>query len=236
MAKRKARDLPEDDLEAEDAESDLDMMLEERRMAKYQIEQERDPADWMADRIKDGAEMNVPDENLAGEEAIGEGAGAVIAQSALDLLRKEHARITDMFSQYETADGEVAADAQLISESVCNALTIHDQLEREIFYPAVREAVGDEGDEFVAQSQIDHDAVERLISDLRALDPGTPEHDETMRSLIEEMSIHIEQEETMLFPLAEERMGDELIELGRELQDLRNQITLGGDSITEDQR
>jgi hypothetical protein len=38
----------------------------------------------------------------------------------------------------------------------------------------------------------------------------------------------------MLFPFAEERLGDELIDLGRALVDLRNQITPGADSITED--
>lgn len=55
-----------------------------------------------------------------------------------------------------------------------------------------------------------------------------------MHSLIAGMSAHIEQEETMLFPLAEERLGDELVKLGRDMQDLRNQITLGRDSVTED--
>lgn len=239
MAKKKLRDAPEDDLnlESEDiqSESDRDLMLEERRIAEYQVEHERDPGDWMADRIKDGAEMNVPDENLAGEEAIGEGADAAIAQSALDFLGKEHTRITDMFAQYETSGSGIVADAELISESLCSELAIHNQLEQEIFYPALREVAGEDGAEFLSQSLIDHDAVEGLITDLRALDPGTPEHDDKMRSLIAGMSVHIEQEETMLFPLAEERIGDVLIELGRAMQDLRNQITLGGDSLTEDQ-
>lgn len=100
----------------------------------------------------------------------------------------------------------------------------------------MRAVAEDDGAEFLAQSQIDHDMVERLITDLRALEPGTPEHDDKMRSLIAGMSVHIEQEETMLFPIAEEQLGDELVELGREMQDLRNQITLGGDSFIEDLR
>ncbi|MGH8770179.1 MAG: hemerythrin domain-containing protein [Burkholderiales bacterium] len=240
MARKKPRKVSEEDLnlDAEDmqSESDLDMMTEERRIAEYQVEQDRDPGDWMANSIKDAAEMNIPDEVLAGEEAIDAGADAAIAQSALDLLRKEHTRITDMFSQYRASGSVVAADAQPISEAVCRDLAIHNQLEQEIFYPAVRAVAGDDGAEFLAQSHIDHDVVERLITDLRALAPGTPEHDDKMRSLIAGMSAHIEQEETMLFPLAEERLGDELVELGREMQDLRNQITLGSDSVTEDLR
>jgi hemerythrin superfamily protein len=231
---RKKREVPEEDLNFEpeevQSESDLDMMLEERQM------KEGDQGDWMAESIKNAAEMNVPDETLAGEEAIGEAADAAIAQSALDLLRRDHARIMDMFAQYEASDEAVAADAQLIAESLCTELTIHNQLEQEIFYPAVRAVAGDDGAEFLAQSHIDHDVVERLVTDLRALTPGTPEHDDKMRSLISGMSAHIEQEETMVFPLAEERLGDELVELGREMVDLRNQITFGRESISEDQR
>jgi hemerythrin superfamily protein len=233
MAKRKRK--PEDDLPLDagdiESEGDVDMIMEERRIAAYESDRERDPADWMAESIKDAAEMNIPDENLTGEEAIGEERDAAIARSALDVLRNEHSRITDMFSQYEASG---IADAALISEALCTELTIHNQLEQEIFYPAVRAVGGEEGAEFLAQSDIDHDMVERLITDLRALEPGTPEHDEKMRSLIAGMSAHIEQEETMLFPFAEERLGDELIDLGRALVDLRNQITPGADSITED--
>jgi hemerythrin superfamily protein len=231
MARRTRKRDNDLDADAIQSENDLDMMFETRRIAEHEIDREGDPGDWMADSIKDGAEMNVPDEHLAGEEAIGEAADAAIATSALDVLRAEHSRITDMFSQYEATG---SADAQLISEAVCSELAIHNQLEQEIFYPAVRAVAGDDGTDFLAQSEIDHDAVERLISDIRALEPGTPEHDEKMRMLIEDMSAHIEQEETMLFPLAEERLGDELIDLGRDLTDLRNQITLGADSITED--
>lgn len=231
----KTRELAEEDLElnADDVESenDLDMVLEERRITHYQTGQERDPGDWMADSIKDAAEMNIPDENLAGEEAIGAAANAAIAQSGLDLLRNEHTRLTDMFAQYQATGG---ADAQLISEVLLTELAIHNQLEQDIFYPAVRVVAGEDGAEFLAQSHIDHDVVERLVSDLRALDPAGPEHEEKMHSLIAGMSAHIEQEETMLFPLAEERLGDELVKLGRDMQDLRNQITLGRDSVTED--
>lgn len=94
MARKKPKQASQEDLslEAEDiqSESDLDMMTEERRIAEYQVEQDRDPGDWMANSIKDAAEMNVPDETLAGEEAIGEGAEAAIAQSALDLLQGAH--------------------------------------------------------------------------------------------------------------------------------------------------
>lgn len=233
MPKRKQRAEEDFELDAEDvqSENDSDMMLEERRMAEHQIKRERDPGDWMADSIKDAAEMNIPDENLAGEEAIGQGADAAIAQSAVDMLTKEHTRLTDMFAQYEATG---TADALLISEALLAELAIHNQLEREIFYPAVRAVAGDDGADFIAQANIDHDVVERLITDLRALEPGSPDHDDKIRSLISEMSAHIEQEETMLFPLAEELLGDELVELGRDMQDLRNQITLGEDSITED--
>lgn len=163
----KTRELAEEDLElnADDVESenDLDMVLEERRITHYQIGQERDPGDWMADSIKDAAEMNIPDENLAGEEAIGAATDAAIAQSGLDLLRNEHTRLTDMFAQYQSTGG---ADAQLISEVLLTELAIHNQLEQDIFYPAVRVVAGEDGAEFLAQSHIDHDVVERLVSDL----------------------------------------------------------------------
>ena len=58
--------------------------------------------------------------------------------NAVDLLKKDHQTVTDLFGQFERA---TAGERQAIATQIFNELTIHATLEEEIFYPAVREQI-----------------------------------------------------------------------------------------------
>ncbi len=66
--------------------------------------------------------------------------------NAVDLLDADHKAVKKMFIDYDALceDGAPAAARRALAEKICQALTVHTQIEEEIFYPAVREATEDD--------------------------------------------------------------------------------------------
>ena len=64
---------------------------------------------------------------------------------ACNLLDTDHRNVKKMFSAYEELTKSRAASATQkrrdLATEICNELTVHAQIEEEIFYPALREAI-----------------------------------------------------------------------------------------------
>ena len=59
------------------------------------------------------------------------------SESGFEALEQDHRRVEQLFSDYERAMEDVRKDE--LVQQICIELTIHAQLEEEIFYPACRE-------------------------------------------------------------------------------------------------
>ena len=70
------------------------------------------------------------------------------AQDAVSLLSADHAEVKQMFETYRQLVDENADDEQRgeLARKICSMLTVHAEIEEEIFYPAMRENVDDELD------------------------------------------------------------------------------------------
>ena len=53
---------------------------------------------------------------------------------AIALLKKDHDEVEDLFKQFSNASGE--GRKEKLARQICQELTIHAQIEEEIFYPA----------------------------------------------------------------------------------------------------
>jgi hemerythrin-like domain-containing protein len=190
----------------------------------------RDPAEWMSDELTDPGERNEPEESEGGEEIIFREENADFPQSALDMLRADHDRISRLFAQYQDSEDGLPSDASTLSEQVIAELELHSRIEQEVFYPSVEAEADADTQDFLMQSEEDHETLSRLISQLRALPAGAPDHHGIFVQLIETMQEHIEQEESMLFPVAEELLGDSLVELGDEMRRLKEELIATGQS------
>jgi hemerythrin superfamily protein len=66
---------------------------------------------------------------------------------ACSLLDTDHKNVKKMFTAYEELAHSKAASApdkkRELAQQICAELTVHTQIEEEIFYPAVREAIKD---------------------------------------------------------------------------------------------
>ncbi|HEX8757427.1 MAG TPA: hemerythrin domain-containing protein [Steroidobacteraceae bacterium] len=127
------------------------------------------------------------------------------------MIRLDHAHVLAAFRRYRSRMAESRKRA--LVENVCLALEIHTQLEEEIFYPAMREIAA--AGEILGKSVPEHEEMRSLIGAIRGMDPLEAAYDETFRKLIRKVLHHVADEETVLLPLAEELMPDELGHLGR---------------------
>lgn len=115
-------------------------------------------------------------------------------RSALTLLIEDHRAVRALFQRFGTA-GE--KEKQEIALQTCKELTIHAQIEEEIFYPALRGFSG-ELDTLVQEALNEHGEAKQLIADIQA-DPSTGLED-AYQSLVASVEHHVQDEETAMFP------------------------------------
>lgn len=142
-----------------------------------------------------------------------------LSPSITSMIRMDHTHVLSTFHQYE--GNSPPRIKKGLADSVCVALEIHAQLEEEIFYPALR-AVADT--ESLRKSVPEHDQMRRLITQLRNMEPGRDNYDETFYELVNVVLHHVADEETLLLPAAERVLADRLGELGAQMTKRRLQL------------
>ena len=67
-------------------------------------------------------------------------------EDAADLLDADHNAVKKMFQEHNAMceDNAPAVAKHRLAKNICQALTVHAQIEEEIFYPQVREAIGND--------------------------------------------------------------------------------------------
>jgi hemerythrin superfamily protein len=132
---------------------------------------------------------------------------------AITLLKQDHRQVEQLFKAFEG----VAADKSEIASEVCRLLTIHAQIEEEIFYPAVREALTDDvSDDLLDEAEVEHDSAKALIAQIEELGDTDELFEAKVKVLGEYIRHHVKEEESELFPRVKEselnleRVGAEL--------------------------
>lgn len=119
-------------------------------------------------------------------------------QEATALLRADHQLVSDLFEQYEKSRSR--DKKQALVAQICSELTVHAQVEEEIFYPAVKEALND--DELVPEATVEHASLKDLIAQLEAGDADEEMYDAKVKVLSEYVKHHVKEEQTEMFPKA----------------------------------
>ena len=160
--------------------------------------------------------------------------GSTRKQDATALLRADHKEVSALFAAYEKARS-TATKRKLVTQ-ICTALTVHAQIEEEIFYPAFRAAgeTRDDGKLFFEAAE-EHGLVDLVLRALEATEPDADEFGAKAKVLGDLVEHHAEEEEEEMFPRAKKLFGRErLLELGAELEarqtGLENEVRSGPQS------
>jgi hemerythrin-like domain-containing protein len=155
------------------------------------------------------------------------------SSDALHILAEDHKKVLDMFEEFEEIKNDPDEEAkQLLIETACAELTIHAQVEEEIFYPAAREVI-DEMD-LLDEAEVEHASARQLITELAAMEPDDDLYDAKFTVLGEYVKHHIQEEEKELFPKLKKAEID-LDELGEEIRqrklELREELGVPTDDL-----
>jgi hemerythrin-like domain-containing protein len=146
---------------------------------------------------------------------------------AIALLTQDHRSVQKMFKefekQHETLDEATKAE---IVRVACQELTIHAQIEEELFYPALREALGEEGKDLLDEAQVEHDSAKQLIGELERMGPGEELFDAKFTVLGEYVNHHIKEENGEIFKEAK-KTGVDLVALGEQMLRRKEELQAG---------
>ncbi|HEY4541850.1 MAG TPA: hemerythrin domain-containing protein [Noviherbaspirillum sp.] len=157
---------------------------------------------------------------------------------AVRMLTDDHKKVKKMFDEFEKIKEKEGMEEQkqLLVETACAELTIHAQLEEEIFYPAARDAI--EEMDLLDEAEVEHASAKQLITELSAMQPGDDLYDAKFTVLGEYVKHHVEEEEKQLFPLVKKSEMD-LAELAQEMQErklvLREELGFMADEAEEEE-
>ena len=136
----------------------------------------------------------------------------VATKGAIALLKADHATVSDLFAEYEKANTSKKKKA-LVAE-ICSELSVHIQIEEEIFYPAVKAALKDKL--LVPEATVEHAGIKDLIAQLEGAEPEGEMYDAKVKVLSEYVKHHVEEEHDEMFPKVKASSLD-LVELGAQM-------------------
>jgi len=134
---------------------------------------------------------------------------------ATRLLEQDHQTVEQLFARFEGV--EDTDEKGPIVDEIIQELSIHATIEEEVFYPAVREATGDEG--LVEHSLEEHQEVKELLAELEKMSPSDPGYHQKVQAVIADVREHVQEEEGEMFPKFRDAISTaRLEEIGTKLE------------------
>ncbi|KTA77298.1 hemerythrin domain-containing protein [Aeromonas salmonicida] len=130
-------------------------------------------------------------------------------KDAIALLRADHKEVSDLFADYEKTRSN--AKKKALVAKICSELSVHTQIEEEIFYPAIKTALKDKL--LVPEATIEHGGIKDLIAQLEGAEPDGEMYDAKVKVLSEYVEHHVKEEQTGMFQKTKTTSLD-LVELG----------------------
>lgn len=141
------------------------------------------------------------------------------AQDATMLLKADHKLVAQLFEEYEQTES-ISQKKQLV-EQICKELSIHAQVEEEIFYPAVQSALKDH--ELVPEAIVEHSTLKDLIASVEGKEPDNDMFDAKIKVMSEYVKHHVKEEENEMFVEAK-TTGLDMVQLGALMDARKTQL------------
>jgi hemerythrin superfamily protein len=127
----------------------------------------------------------------------------------VSLLKADHRQVEQWFEAFEKTRSDTRK--QDLATKICTALTVHTQIEEEIFYPAFLQATEDK--DMHHEAEIEHAGAKNLIAQIKESGPQDDYFDSKVHVLSE-----MNEEEQRGGMFAEAKKSDmDLLELGGRL-------------------
>jgi hemerythrin-like domain-containing protein len=139
----------------------------------------------------------------------------------IEIIKEDHESVKKLFASYNQCgegDDEKKSD---LAKNILKELTIHARMEEKYFYPKLKELIDAEHPLPVDEAMAEHHAAKILMLELKVMPVSAENYDAKMAVLEENIMHHVEEEETELLPEAEEVLGGQMEEIGKEMEEYR---------------
>jgi hemerythrin superfamily protein len=147
-------------------------------------------------------------------------------KDACDLLDADHRNVKKLFKQYEeltNSRGRTVGQKKMdLARQICQELTVHAQIEEEIFYPALREVLKDTGT--IAEAEVEHQSAKDLIAQIEGMGEADEMFDAKVTVLGEYIDHHVKEERNEIFPKARAARKLDLVGMREELMARKEEL------------
>jgi hemerythrin-like domain-containing protein len=126
---------------------------------------------------------------------------------AFQLLKEDHMKVEQLFSELESATGKAKLD---VFKQIKTELELHTHIEEKIFYPALEEP--EETHDLALEAYEEHAVVKTLLKELGRARTANDEWEAQAKVLQENVEHHVEEEENELFKKADSALSEEELE------------------------
>ena len=142
--------------------------------------------------------------------------------NAIDLLKKDHQEVQQLFSEFMSAEDDDFARREDLFQQIDKALLAHSEAEEQILYPTMEQYAPD----LVKEALNEHQAVKNVLLEMLDLEVDDEEFDKRMNTLMQDVLHHVQEEEGSggILQLAGQKLNtQQLDEMGRQIQDRKNE-------------
>ncbi|MDB5892828.1 MAG: hypothetical protein JWQ88_359 [Rhodoferax sp.] len=141
-------------------------------------------------------------------------------KDACDLLDADHKAVKKLFKEYEELTGsrskKAATRKEEIAIEICQQLTVHAQIEEEIFYPALRAALPEV--DLIDEAEVEHQTAKDLIAQIESRSDEDGKFDAKVKVLGEYIDHHVKEERNEMFVKARAARKLDLVAMRDQLE------------------
>jgi Hemerythrin HHE cation binding domain len=139
---------------------------------------------------------------------------------AISLLKADHDKVKKILDEGESTTERGVKTRTELFETIKAELSIHERIEEEIFYPALKNHP--KAKDIVLEGYEEHHVVDEIMGELEATDVTDETWGAKFKVMKENIEHHIEEEEGEMFKHARQVFdATELEDLGRRMEELK---------------
>jgi hemerythrin superfamily protein len=147
-------------------------------------------------------------------------------KDACDLLDADHRAVKKMFKEFdELTESRARGAAQKkldLARQICLELTVHAQIEEEIFYPALRAAIKET--DLLDEAEVEHQSAKDLIAQIQQMMEPDEKFEAKVKVLGEYIDHHVKEERGEIFPKARSARKLDLMAMREELETRKEEL------------
>ena len=141
---------------------------------------------------------------------------------AIAMLKADHQKVKGLFKDFEDLSDRSKISKKKISDQICHELWMHTEIEEQIFYPAVRDAISDS--DLMDEALVEHAGAKTLVAEISEMNPDDDLYDAKVKVLSEQIDHHVREEEDEMFPKVR-KSGLDLAALGQQMLQLKESLS-----------